>query len=221
MTDPSDTAARMTLKLAGQFQEIRDRWAGRLSDYFAQLESLVEGEWLDTDDLKGVIRESQLAAREALDGLGGDLSAVLVHESGGLFARFEEERQALLDQIYSLRSELAAALSGDTDRMRAENHALREAIQQVPEFKLLRTIQKEGRSTYKSLARMAGMKLGMVKKLVKSLASMGYVSVDKKSRPHAVVFLSAPWNISMEDTPSCRLEFSRETYAHSSALVEK
>ena len=193
MNNPDETAARMTLKLAGEFQQIRDVWVRRLDNYFKQLESLVDGQWLDADDLKGVIRESQQAAREALDGLGGDLSAVLVHESGGLFARFETERQELKDEIYTLRSELAQVLSGDENAIRCENQDLRAALAQVPEFKLLKIIQRARRVTYKDLAKTFGKKPTAVRKLVKSLEKMGYVAVDKKSRPHTVVFLSAPW----------------------------
>ncbi|MHA1770547.1 MAG: winged helix-turn-helix transcriptional regulator [Candidatus Thorarchaeota archaeon] len=193
MTDSDEIAARMTLKLAGELQQIRDVWVKRLENYFSQLESLVEGQWLDMADLKGLIRESQSAAREALDGLGGDLSAVLVHESGGLFARFENERQSLSDEIYTLRNQLAQVLSGNENTIRIENQALREALFKVPEFKLLKIVKEKGRVSYKELSKNYGEKTTTVRKLVKSLEKMGYVAIDKKSRPHTVVFLSAPW----------------------------
>ncbi len=194
MNDTSETAARMTLKLAGELQEIRNLWVKRLEAYFHQLESLVEGQWLDTADLKGVIQESQQAAKEALDGLGGDLSAVLVHESGGLFARFEEERRSLYDEITTLRSELAQALSRDEDTIRWENQSLRTALFKMPEFKLLRIVRDEGRVAYKELSKKYGKKVSEIRRLVKALERMGYVAIDKKSRPHTVVFLSAPWH---------------------------
>ncbi|MCF2137823.1 MAG: winged helix-turn-helix domain-containing protein [Candidatus Thorarchaeota archaeon] len=201
MTGSEEIAARMTLKLAGELQQIRDVWVRRLENYFTQLESLVEGQWLDTSDLKGLIRESQSAAREALDGLGGDLSAVLVHESGGLFARFESERQSLSDEINTLRSELAQVLSGNENAIRIENQTLRAALFKIPEFKLLKIIKESGRASYKALSKSYGGKATAVRKLVKSLEKMGYVAIDKKSRPHTVVFLSAPWYSGTNDEP--------------------
>ncbi len=193
MADPEETAARMTIKVAGELQDIRDHWVRRLDQYFSDIERLVDGEWLSVDDVKGVIREVRLAAREALDGLGNDLSAVLVHESGGLFARFEAERQSLLDEINSLRSSLARALSGHERQIWRENEALRAALEQVPEFKLLRSLQEIGTATYRDLAAKTGLKSAVLKRLVKSLTGMGYVAVDKRSRPHRVVYLSSPW----------------------------
>ncbi|MCK5152634.1 MAG: hypothetical protein KAQ65_12360 [Candidatus Thorarchaeota archaeon] len=46
MTNPDDNAARLTLKLAGVFQEVRDIWVRRLESYFGQLESLIDGQWI-------------------------------------------------------------------------------------------------------------------------------------------------------------------------------
>ncbi|MBE0527246.1 MAG: hypothetical protein IH631_09905, partial [Candidatus Thorarchaeota archaeon] len=50
MTNPDETAARTTLRIAGVFQEIRDSWVRRLDSYYNQIESLTEGDWIDSQD---------------------------------------------------------------------------------------------------------------------------------------------------------------------------
>ena len=193
MTTTNDNAARMTLRIAGVLQEIRDIWAKRLDAYYTQIESLVDGQWLDTEDVIGVVRESRLASREALDGLGNDLSAELVHTSNGVVARYEAERRSFVEEINDLRDEISRLLSGDENTMRRENESLRVAIDSVPEFKLLKIIQRSRRTNYKELETNSGEKKSVLRKLVKELMKKGYVNVDKKSRPHAIIYLTAPW----------------------------
>ncbi|MFW9789328.1 MAG: winged helix-turn-helix domain-containing protein [Candidatus Thorarchaeota archaeon] len=200
MTTTDDNAARMTLRIAGVLQEVRDIWAKRLDVYYSQIEELINGQWLDTDDIVGIIREARLASREALDGLGNDLSAELVHTSNGVIARYEAERLSFIEEINDLRDEISRLLSSDETMMRRENESLRAAIDSIPEFKLLRVIQKERRTTYKELVEFTGDKKSVLRKLVKELMKKGYVNVDKKSRPHAVIYLSCPWN--QKDSPS-------------------
>lgn len=194
MTNPDDTAARTTLRIAGVFQEIRDSWVRRLDSYYNQLESLSEGDWLDTQDLVGIIREARLASREAMDGLGNDLSSELVHSSHGLVTRNEAERASLQEEINDLRKSLSRALSGDANKIRRENEALRVALNSVPEFELLKIIQKNRRSTYAQLIECTGLSKAKLRKLAKELMVRGYVHVDKKSRPYQIVYLSTPWS---------------------------
>ena len=210
MTSPDETAARTTLRIAGVFQEIRDSWVRRLDSYFNQIESLAEGEWIDKQDLIGIIRESRMASREAIDGMGNDLSSELVHSSHGIVTRYEAERQSLQEEIDDLRRSLARALSGSANTIRRENEALRTAIHSVPEFKLLATIQKNRRSTYDELVEQSGMSKAQTRKLVKELLAGGYVQVDKKSKPHAIIHLSTPWSI-IEDDVQCTLEVPSTT----------
>jgi len=200
MTTANDNTARMTLRIAGVLQEIRDIWVKRLDDYYTQIESLVDGQWLDTEDVIGIIRESRMASREALDGLGNDLSAELVHTSNGVVARYEAERLSFVEEISDLRDEISRLLSGDENAMRRENESLRSTIDSIPEFKLLKVIQRCRRTNYKELESESGVKKSVLRKLVKELMKKGYVNVDKKSRPHAIVYLTAPWN--QKDAPS-------------------
>ncbi|MFX1483766.1 MAG: hypothetical protein ACFFCP_11340 [Promethearchaeota archaeon] len=188
-----DSAARMTLKIAGVFQEIRDIWARRLDAYFTQIESLIDGQLLDTDDILGIIRESRLASREALDGLGSDLSSELVHTSNGVVARYEAMRSSLIEEIADLRNEISKLTSGDENTFRRENKALKNAIMSVPEFMLLQVVEKHRRITYDQLCDEMDQKKASVRKLVKTLMKRGYVHIDKKTRPHVVVYLTAPW----------------------------
>ena len=206
MTNPDDTAARTTLRIAGVFQEIRDSWVRRLDSYYNQLESLTEGDWIDSQDLVGIIREARLASREAIDGLGNDLSSELVHSSHGIVTRYEAERASLLEEINDLRKSLPRALSGDASNVRRENEALRIALLSVPEFGLLRVIQKNGRSTYTQLVESTGLTKPKLRKFVKELMARGYVHVDKKARPHQIAFLSTPWS-----TPEIELQSTLET----------
>ena len=193
MTTSDDNAARVTLRIAGVLQEIRDIWAKRLDVYFTQIESLVDGQWLETEDVIGIIRESRMASREALDGLGNDLSAELVHTSNGVVARYESERFSFIEEVNDLRNEISRLLSGDENEMRRENESLRAAIDSIPEFKLLKVIQKNRRTHYKQLSEVTGEKKSAIRKLVRELMRKGYVNVDKKSRPHAIIYLTAPW----------------------------
>ncbi|MBY8996647.1 MAG: hypothetical protein KGD60_02860 [Candidatus Thorarchaeota archaeon] len=193
MTTTNDNAARMTLRIAGVLQEIRDIWAKRLDVYYTQIESLVDGQWLDTEDVIGIIRESRMASREALDGLGGDLSAELVHTSNGVVARYEAERLSFVEEINDLRDEISRLLSGDENAMRRENESFKAVIDSIPEFNLLKVIQRGRRTDYKQLSEDTGEKKSALRKLVKELMRKGYVNIDKKSRPHAIIYLCAPW----------------------------
>ncbi len=200
MSNPDESAARLTLKIAGVFQEVRDVWVRRLEAYYNQLESLIEGQWISHGDMTGVILEAKNAAREALDGLGTDLSSELVHESRGVFGRFEFERQSLVEEINDLRSSLSLANSGDEGLMRKENEALRHALLRVPEFHLLESLRAVGRASYDDLTKSSGQKKSLVRKHCKKLVELGYVMIDKKSRPHQVAFISAPWRSSLATT---------------------
>jgi hypothetical protein len=194
MTTTDDNAARMTLRVAGVLQEVRDIWVKRLDSYFAQIEELVEGQWLESEDIVGIIRESRMASREALDGLGNDLSAELVHSSNGVIARFEAERLSYIEEIQDLRREMSQLLSSDENAIRRENESLRAAVDSIPEFRLLKAIQRNRRIDYKHLTEITGEKKTTIRKLVKELVKRGHVNIDKKSRPHAIIFLSAPWS---------------------------
>jgi len=195
MTITDDNAARMTLRIAGVFQEIRDIWAKRLDAYYSQIESLVDGQWLKTEDILGIVKESRLASREALDGLGNDLSAELVHTSNGVVARYEAMRSSLVEEIVDLRNEISNLTSGDENSMKRENLALKDAVFSMPEFKLLQVIQKYGRTTYDQLCEETNQKKSPVRKLVKELMKRGYIHIDKKSRPHSIIYLTAPWTL--------------------------
>ena len=193
MTTIEDNAARMTLRIAGVFQEIRDIWARRLDSYYNQMESLIDGQLLDAEDILGVIREARLASREALDGLGNDLGSELVHTTNGVVARYEAMRSSLVEEIADLRNEISGLTSGDENTIRRENIALRDALLAVPEFNLLQIIQRNRRVTYDQLCEESGLKKSVVRKQAKELLKRGHVNIDKKSRPHAIVYLSAPW----------------------------
>jgi hypothetical protein len=194
MSTPEDIAARSTLKLAGIFQQARDLWVRRIDSYFSHLESLTNGQRLDPSDITGIIKESKLASREALDGLGNDLSTELIHASNGMLVRYESERVILLNEISALKLSLDTYLSGDENAARRENQSLRTALMKMPEFQLLTVIQREHRASYSLLSELSGAKKGKVRKYVKALAESGFCHVDKKSRPHAVIFDFAPWN---------------------------
>ncbi len=193
MISPDDNAARLTLKIAGVFQEVRDVWVRRLESYYGQLESLIDGQWISHEDMVGVIHEAKMAAREALDGLGTDLSSELVHESRGVFGRFESERQSLIEEINDLRSSLSLANSGNEGLIRKENEALRHALLREPEFHLLESLRVLGRESYESLSKASGQKKSLVRRHCKKLVESGYIAINKKSRPHQVIFISAPW----------------------------
>ena len=194
MSTPEDIAARLTLKLAGVFQQARDLWVRRIDSFFSQLESVTDGQWLDSSDIAGIIKESRLASREALDGLSNDLSTELIHASNGMLVRHESDRVILLSEISNLKLSLGRYLSGDENAARRENQALRTALMKMPEFQLLTVIQNEHRASYSRLSELSGAKKGKVRKFVKALAESGFCHVDKKSRPHAVIFDLAPWN---------------------------
>ena len=207
MTNPDDTvAARTTLRIAGVFQEIRDSWVRRLDSYYNQIESLTEGDWVDTQDLTGIIREARLASREAMDGLGNDLSSELIHSSNGIISRYEAERASLQEEINDLRKSLSRALSGDANTIRRENESLRYALASVPEFSLLQIIQKNRRSTYDQLVESTGLSKAKVRKYTKELMARGHVNIDKKTRPQQIVYLSTPWS-----TPEPEIQCTLET----------
>ncbi len=194
MSNPEDMAARLTLKLAGVFQQANDVWVRRIDSYFSQLEALTDGQWLDSSDIAGIIKESKLASREALDGLSNDLSAELIHASNGMLVRYESERVNFLNEISNLKLSLDRYLSGDENAARRENLSLRTALMKMPEFQLLTVIQRERRASYGRLSELSRVKKGKVRKFVKALAESGFCHVDKRSRPHAVIFDLAPWN---------------------------
>ncbi|UCE10795.1 MAG: hypothetical protein JSW61_02360 [Candidatus Thorarchaeota archaeon] len=183
----------MTLRLAGTFQEVRDIWSKRLESYFSQLESLIDGQWLDATDMRGIIKESRLASREAMEGLGNDLSSELVHATRGIAERFDAERISLRQEIDDLRQSLGRALSGDESSIRRENEAMRSTLLMFPEFCLLTIVKKLGEATYEELGNASVTKKGKLRGLVKSLAQKGFVTIDKKRRPHRIVFISSPW----------------------------
>ncbi|MCK4484507.1 MAG: hypothetical protein KAU89_06760 [Candidatus Thorarchaeota archaeon] len=194
MSTAEDMAARLTLKLAGVFQQVRNLWVQRIDSYFSQLESLTNGQWLDSSDIAGIIKESKLASREALDGLSNDLSAELIHASNGMLVRYESERVTLLNEISNLQLSLDRYFSGDENAARRENQTLRTALMKMPEFQLLTIIQSEHRASYGRLSELSGAKKGKVRKFVKALVKSEFCHVDKKSRPHTVIFDLAPWN---------------------------
>ena len=119
----------------------------------------------------GIIREARLASREAIDGLGNDLSSELVHSSHGIITRNEAERASLQEEINDLRKSLSHALSGDANMIRRENEALRIALNSVPEFRLLKVIQKNRRSTYAQLMECTGFSKAKLRKLAKELGT--------------------------------------------------
>jgi hypothetical protein len=199
MTSPDEIAARTTIRIAGVFQEVRDSWVRRLDSYYNQIESLLEGQWFDSQDLAGIIRESRLASREAIDGLGNDLSSELIHTSNGIITRYEAERASLQEEINDLRVSLSRALSGDANAIRRENESLRTAISSVPEYYLLDFIRKNRRSSYDELSDRTGLSKAKTRKLVKELKNRGYVAIDTKTKPNSVIFLSCPWTSSEPD----------------------
>jgi DNA-binding MarR family transcriptional regulator len=196
MASPDEIAARTTIRIAGVFQEIRDSWVRRLDSYYNQIESLLEGKWFDSEDLAGIIRESRLASREAIDGLGSDLGSELVHASNGIISRYEAERASLQEEINDLRSALTRALSGDANAIRRENETLRSAIISVPEYNLLETIRRIRRVSYDELTERTDLTKAKLRKHVKELKNRGYVAIDKKTKPHSIIFLSCPWSAS-------------------------
>ncbi|MHA1960602.1 MAG: helix-turn-helix domain-containing protein [Candidatus Thorarchaeota archaeon] len=193
MNETDGVSARMTLRLAGTFQGVRDVWAKRLESYFSQLESLIEGQWLDSTDMRGIIKESRSASREAMEGLGNDLSSELVHVTRGISERFDAERVSLVEEITDLRETLGRALSGDESSIRRENEAMRSTLLMFPEFCLLTVVRQLGKATYDELAAASEVKKRKLRTLVKSLAQKGFVKIEKKPRPHRVVFVSSPW----------------------------
>lgn len=214
MTTTDDNTARVTLRIAGALQEIRDIWAKRLDVYFTQIQSLIDGQWLDSKDIIGIIREARMATREALDGLGNDLSAELVHASNGVVARYEAERLSFVEEINDLRDEISRLLSGDENTLRRENESLRAALDAIPEFRLLRLIQRNRRCDYNRLAEESHEKKSAVRKMVKELVKKGYVSVDKKSRPHAIIYLLAPWTQKDHCSQTDLASLQRESFQH-------
>lgn len=214
MTSSEDNAARMTLKIAGVFQEVRDTWVRRLENYYGQLESLINGQWIEPEDMIGILREARSASREALDGLGTDLSSELVHESRGIFGRFESEREALLEEMADLRNSLSVATSGDEGLVRKENAILRETLLSVPQYRLLEQLRTLGRCTYKEVAKASGVKESDARKYSKILMTKGFLSIDKKTRPYTIVFLSAPWRSSREIQSAGDFEVSRSLQDH-------
>jgi hypothetical protein len=194
MTRLEHAAARSTLRIAGVFQDKRDVWVRRLESYYVELEKLVVGEWLDSSDLTGLVREARLASKEAIDGLANDLSAELLHASNGIFSRFETDRATLVAEISKLKAKVSRLLSADEEGMLRENDALRSVVLNLPEYQLLCIIQQCRGGTYAGLSVKSNIKKRKVQKYVKMLAERGHVIIDRKSRPHRVLFVDTPWS---------------------------
>ena len=195
MLQDNEILGRQALKIAGTLDEIQLIWLKRVEEYFIQLESLVKGEWFDSSDLIGIIREAYSASKEALKGLGTDLSAELLHSSSGILSRFQSERSALLEEINDLRESYARAISRDGSSIRQENETLIQAIKSVPMFKLLATLQDIRVTNYKELTKKTGMKRSDVRKYIQELVESSYASLDKSKKPHEITFVSAPWSL--------------------------
>jgi hypothetical protein len=194
MANSQELVARTTIRIAGVFQEITEAWVRRLDSYYSQLDSLVKGDWLGPDDLKGILAESKMASREALNGLGNDLSAQLVHESSGLLARFEIERTGLCEEISDLKMTLDDFASNDKFSVQIENQMLKKAIFSIPNFQVLQALQNLAHCSYSKLSEITGHSKRELKKIMKLLCELGYVEIDKGKRPHVIKFISAPWN---------------------------
>ncbi len=205
MSGSDELVARLTMRLAGVLQSTRDLWVKRVSEYFSQLESLVNGQWFEREDLPGLIRESKSAAKEALEGLSNDLSSQMLHMLSATVQRFESENTELAERIESLTESLSLALSGDENDVRRENENLRNALMTVPKFQLLLHIQKSSVLTYDELSRLSGMTKGKIRSYVKALVADGYVLVNKNTKPHTLIFVSAPWRMP-ESSPQMFLE---------------
>ena len=158
MGSPEDTSAKITLKLAGVFQEVRDSWVKRIDTYYDQLLSLIEGDWFESSDMVGLLQEARMASREALDGLGTDLSSELVHASSGIVHRYEYERASLTEEINDLRIGITRALAGDENEIRRENETMREALQSVPEYQILHHIRLNSPVSYDEIFKLSGLK---------------------------------------------------------------
>ena len=195
MLQDNEILGRQALKIAGTLEEIQLVWLKRIEEYFIQLESLVKGEWFDSSDLIGIIREAYLASKEALKGLGTDLSAELLHSSSGILSRFQSERSVLLEEINDLRESYARAISRDASSVRQENESLIQAIKSVPMFQLLATLQDIRITNYKELTKESGMKKSNVRKYIQELVESSYASLDKSKKPHEITFVSAPWSL--------------------------
>ncbi|MGV9103695.1 MAG: hypothetical protein ACOC3C_06235 [Candidatus Thorarchaeota archaeon] len=193
MGQPEESAAKRTLKIAGVFQELTETWSNRLNAYFSQIDSLVDGEWLDSSDLKGILREAREASNEALNGLGRDLSAELIQRSAGVFSRHENERAAMIEEMDNLKAQLDQALSADTSKLIQENNSLKQALLKVPEYQVLSALENQKEATYKELGEACDIGTRKTRPLVRTLAKWGSASIDKDTRPHRIFFRSAPW----------------------------
>ncbi len=195
MSNHEESAARSTLRIAGVLQEVRDGWIRRLESYFAEVERLIDGRWLDASDLAGLVRETRLVSKEAVDGLANDLSAELLHASSGVIARYEKERSTLNGEIEKQKSKVARILASDEDGLRRENESLRNAIANVPEYALLKVVQMLRGTTYDELAEKTSLGKNAIRKYLKSLVAQGCVTVNRKARPHKILYLSSPWDV--------------------------
>ncbi len=66
----------------------------------------------------------------------------------------------------------------------------------MPEYVVLRTLQRLRGTTYDELSRECGIGKGKTRKHIKSLMIRGHATVNRKLRPHKILFLSAPWDAS-------------------------
>jgi len=194
MGQPEEAAAKRTLKMAGVFQELTEMWISRLNKYFSQIESLVDGEWLDSSDLKGILHEAKEASNEALTGLGRDLSAELIQKSSGIISRHENERASMIEEMNDLKAQLDQALSADTSQLIRENNSLKQALLKVPEYQVLDALEMEKESTYKELGEACGIGTRKTRPLVRTLEEWGHAKIDEDTRPHEIHFISSPWN---------------------------
>lgn len=209
MTSSDEASARLTLRMAGVLQEVRDVWTRRLDAYFDQLDDLVQGEWFDSSDITAILRESRLASKEALQGLGNDLSAEIIHASSGIISRFADERASMTEEISDLQGTISRISSGNEQSIRLENEALRRAIRTIPEFRALEILQKEKKSTYKEIASEMELSAGKLRKHIKNLEKKGYVKIDKDTRPHSILFISSPWEVM--PSSSSKIDTHQET----------
>lgn len=189
-----DAIARSNLRLAGAFQEIHSSWVRRLDSYFLELERLINGEWLDSSDLKALVRETRSASKEAMEGLSNDLISELMHATSKILERHAAEKNSLDEEIGDLRGRISRLMSFDESAALIENESMREALFDMTEFRVLAFLQTHTGCSYKELASITGRKSSALRKDVKLLAKRGYIRIDKNSRSHSLHFLSAPWN---------------------------
>jgi hypothetical protein len=116
-----------------------------------------------------------------------------VHESSGLFTRFEVERNGLNEKISDLRAVLDNLAKKDEYLAQRENQMFRKIIFSIPDFQVLQVIQSLRNTSYSHLVEITGLKRSELRKITKSLNEHGYLEIDKSKRPHVITFIFAPW----------------------------